>query len=214
MQCCTWAPHSINGWYLGLALKTYQCYTMWVTNTQAQCICDMLTWLPTKIPMPSASSTDHILAGIADITHALQNPSPNLSLALLTDSQCTALHTLMVVLHGTVPLIAAPTMLPEPPSMQATPLRVPPIITAPTILPEPPITQATPLRVLPTSKTNPLPPATPVPHYIPLDNGSPEALTMSPEPITLPIPTPPSSPALIPPDHDNVIAPTSNCHQH
>jgi len=55
--CCSWAPHGVNGWYLGPALNSYQCYTIWATDTQAQCIADTITWLPSMIPMPMASST-------------------------------------------------------------------------------------------------------------------------------------------------------------
>jgi len=66
----SWAPHSVDRWYLSPALKSYQCYTVWINKTRAQHICDTLTWLPTKIHMPSASSIDHILAGIANIAHA------------------------------------------------------------------------------------------------------------------------------------------------
>jgi len=34
----SWVPHGINGWYLGLDLHSYRCYTIWATDTQAQCI--------------------------------------------------------------------------------------------------------------------------------------------------------------------------------
>jgi len=164
---------------------------MWVNDMWAQCICDTLTWLPTKIPMPSTTSMDHILAGIAEIALALKKPSPNLPLALLTDSQSTALHTLMIVLHNTV----LPSAIPAMPHK---------LLTA----------QATPLRVPPTSETTLPTPATPVPHYIPLDDDSPAALRVPPEPITLLVPAPPSGLVLIPPDHDDATAPTSNCSQH
>jgi len=96
----TWAPHGIDGWYLGPALRSYRCYTVWALDTQAQRITDTLTWLPSKIPMPTTSSLDYIQAGIADILHALLNPSPNSPLAPLTDSQTLALKTLMLILHG------------------------------------------------------------------------------------------------------------------
>jgi len=84
---CTWAPHGSAGWYLGPALHSYQCYTVWIMEMWAQWICDTLMWLLTKLPMPTASSIDLVLAGIQDISSALQNPSPNSPLALLTDSQ-------------------------------------------------------------------------------------------------------------------------------
>jgi len=73
----SWAPHGINGWYLSPTLNSYQCYTVWATDTQAQCIANTIVWLPSKIPMPMASSTDYIKAGIANIAHALQFPLPN-----------------------------------------------------------------------------------------------------------------------------------------
>jgi len=59
-------------------------------ETCVQCICDTLTWLPTKVPMPTASSIDLVLlAGIQDITTALQNPSANSPLAPL-QPKCSA----------------------------------------------------------------------------------------------------------------------------
>jgi len=42
----TWAPHAIDGWYLGPALQAYWCYTVWSKDMHAQCICDTLTGLP------------------------------------------------------------------------------------------------------------------------------------------------------------------------
>jgi len=98
---CTWAPHGIDGWYLGPTLHSYHCYTVWANDTKAQRITDTLVWLPSKIPMPTTSSIDYILSGMADIIHTLQHPSPNSPLALLTDSQTKALQLLMLILHGT-----------------------------------------------------------------------------------------------------------------
>ncbi len=54
-----------------------------------------------QIPMPTTSSIDYIKAGIADIVHALQFPSPNSPLAPLSDSHSKALQLLMLILHGT-----------------------------------------------------------------------------------------------------------------
>jgi len=102
----------------------------------AQCICNMLTWLPTKVPMPTASSIDLVLVGIHNIFNTLQNLSASSPLAPLTDSQGTMLQQLMVILHGTT----KSNMLPLPvlaPTVSA--LRVPTIITVPAI----------PLRVTP-----------------------------------------------------------------
>ena len=87
----TWSPHGADGWYTGPALESYRCYTVWLWETRTTRLCDTLTWFPTKITMSIASSNDLILAGVHDILHALQNPSPESPLAPLTDSHHEAL---------------------------------------------------------------------------------------------------------------------------
>ncbi len=67
----TWAPHAVDGWYLGPALHSYQCYTVWSKDTHAQRICDTLTWLPSTVTVPTTMMADYILAGITDIANAL-----------------------------------------------------------------------------------------------------------------------------------------------
>ncbi len=99
--CSSWAPHGIDGWYLGLAMASYRCYMVWVNDTQAQCITSTVAWLPSKIPMPTTSSINYIKASIANIVHALHFPLPNSLLAPLSDSQSKALQLLMLILHGT-----------------------------------------------------------------------------------------------------------------
>ena len=94
----TWSPHGADGWYVGPALESYRCYTVWMWDTHATRICDTLAWFPTKVQMPLASSNDLILAGIKDILHALHNPSPGSPLAPLTDSHYDALTTLTTIL--------------------------------------------------------------------------------------------------------------------
>ena len=44
----TWSPHGADGWYTGPALDSYRCYTVWLWDTPATCICDTLTCFPTK----------------------------------------------------------------------------------------------------------------------------------------------------------------------
>jgi hypothetical protein len=60
----TWAPHAVEGWYLGPALNYYRCYRVWIWETSAERISDTLAWYPTKVTMPAASSTDEALQKI------------------------------------------------------------------------------------------------------------------------------------------------------
>jgi len=128
---------------------------------------------------------DHILAGIADITHALKHPSPKSPLAPLTDSQSTALCKLMEVLHGTVP--TPPTKAPH--------LQPAPTAPAPLLRVEPPVT------------TMAHTPNLPEPILILPDNGDHAALRVEPSPPLVPGPT------IISPEDDNVTMPQSNCTQ-
>ena len=96
----TWSPSASDGWYIGPALESYRCFRVWIWETQAARICDTISWFPTKVTMPLASSNDLILAGIKDILAALANPSANSPLAPLTDSHVEALRTITTLLTG------------------------------------------------------------------------------------------------------------------
>ena len=111
----TWSPHGVDGWYTGPALESYRCYTVWLWDTRAMRICDTLTWFPTKTTMPLASSKDLILAGVHDILHALQHPSPGSPLAPLTDSH----HNVLVQLRSILTSVASPQ--PPPASARTSP---------------------------------------------------------------------------------------------
>ncbi|KAI2506705.1 Reverse transcriptase (RNA-dependent DNA polymerase) [Fragilaria crotonensis] len=116
----TWSPHGADGWYTGPALESYRCYTVWLWDTRATRVCDTLSWFPTKITMPLASSNDLILAGIHDILHALKHPSPGSPLAPLADSHHRALTELTSILTS----LAAPPTNPLVNGTALAPLRV------------------------------------------------------------------------------------------
>ncbi|EEC45165.1 predicted protein [Phaeodactylum tricornutum CCAP 1055/1] len=112
----TWAPHAVEGWYLGPALNHYRCHRVWITETRAERVADTLSWFPTRIPMPAASSTDRALAAARDLVHALQNPSPASPFAPLDATQHQAL-TDLATLFATVaaPADDVPAPAPVPP---------------------------------------------------------------------------------------------------
>ena len=39
----TWAPHAVEGWYIGPAIYHYRCYTVWIKATRADKISDTIT---------------------------------------------------------------------------------------------------------------------------------------------------------------------------
>jgi hypothetical protein len=73
----TWSPHGSDGWYIGPALESYRYFTVWIWDTQQTRITDTLSWFPSKVTVPLASSTDLVIAGINNIIQALTHPSTN-----------------------------------------------------------------------------------------------------------------------------------------
>jgi hypothetical protein len=160
----TWAPHGLDGWYVGPALKSYRCYNIWIWVTRAIRIIDTLTWFPTKVKLPDSSSTDVIVNCLQDILHALKNPAPKSPLAPRTGTQSQALHDLVTLL-GSLPAqhhapVAPLPMADSTPPTAAAPLRVQSVPAEPVLANTPP-----PLRVE-TPDT--------VPNLIPLNDSPPD----------------------------------------
>ena len=190
----TWSPHAADGWYVGPAVDSYRCYTVWMWDSRATRICDTLTWFPTKVTMPLANSNDLILAGIQDILQALRFPSAGSPLAPLTDSHHNALKTLSTILTSLVDPTPQPTtdtpiatsadpvptslVPPQPTVLEATPQSEP--VRSPTL----PISPDPSLRVLPDQT-----PATT------LSSLAPERPPLRVEPLPSPPPPTPNLPA-------------------
>jgi hypothetical protein len=95
----TWAPHAVEGWYLGPAMRHYRCYRIWAWNTSAERVADTLAWFPTATVMPRHSSTNIGVAAAHDLTHALLQPAPSSPLSPLTGSRRHRLLQLAYIFH-------------------------------------------------------------------------------------------------------------------
>ncbi|ACI66000.1 predicted protein [Phaeodactylum tricornutum CCAP 1055/1] len=125
----TWAPHAVEGWYLGPALHHYRYHCVWITETRAERVADTLSWFPHRISMPTASSTDRALAAARDLVHALRNPSPASPFNPLDATQhqaLTDLANLFASVAAPVSPVDAPTPAPmvQPPAPAPTPAQV------------------------------------------------------------------------------------------
>ena len=147
----TWAPHGLDGWYVGPALDSYRCWQIWIWESRAVRICDTVTWYPTKVKLPDSSSTATIIACLKDIADALKNPSPQTPLAPLTDTHNKALRDITELLTNVTP---PPPPVTKVPNVPALPKPTPSVLRVPTPVPDTtPEHPATPLRVLvPNSK--------------------------------------------------------------
>ena len=63
--------------YLGPALHSYRCYTVYIISTGGTRITNTLTWLPSKYKMPIATPADLFRAAAADMRDALLQEQPN-----------------------------------------------------------------------------------------------------------------------------------------
>jgi Reverse transcriptase (RNA-dependent DNA polymerase) len=90
----TWMPHAVDGWYLGPAMEHYHCHRVWCWATKAERVCDTISWFPTKVQIPTASSADTIQACLEQIVVCLRNPAAGSPLAPLTNTHVEALQTI------------------------------------------------------------------------------------------------------------------------
>ena len=67
----SWAPHGVNGFYLGPAMKHYRSFRTLVDATQAERVSDTLAWFPTRFRMPGSSPLEMVLAAIKDLSGVL-----------------------------------------------------------------------------------------------------------------------------------------------
>ena len=77
----SWAPHEVNGFYLGLALQHYRCYHGWVVKTQRERALDKVAWhRPQTIVMPGASEKELLITkALVDLRTALHASTLQLS---------------------------------------------------------------------------------------------------------------------------------------
>jgi len=69
----SWAPHGVDGWYVGPALKSYRCYDVLVKSTRRTRITDTLSWHPRAVSLPGASPIDVLAAATKALTTDLDN---------------------------------------------------------------------------------------------------------------------------------------------
>jgi hypothetical protein len=90
----TWAPHGVDGWYIGAAQEHYRCYRVYITSTASERIAKTVQFFPHNCAMPKLSSADAATRAAQDLVAALQNPSPAAPFATLGQDQMQAIRQL------------------------------------------------------------------------------------------------------------------------
>ncbi|KAG7342946.1 reverse transcriptase RNA-dependent DNA polymerase [Nitzschia inconspicua] len=88
-----WAPHATDGWYIGPAMESYCCHTVWITDTRRERVTDTVSFFPQSVALPLASPDDLIRASLQDILAILRKPAAR-STPLLSPSNRHALEQL------------------------------------------------------------------------------------------------------------------------
>ena len=105
-QRATWAPHGVEGFYLGPALEHYRCYRGWVISTQRERVVDTVAWHPTTVHMPGSSERELLTKAIKDLQGAIIAHSS--TLPSTQSPSLTELHQQLATLFPDIP--------PHPPS--------------------------------------------------------------------------------------------------
>ena len=90
----TWAPHGVDGWYIGPAMEHCRCFRVWITDSRHERVADTLAWFPKHVPMPTTSSADAITISLQEIAQHLRDPKPAGPLAPVADKHRQALNQL------------------------------------------------------------------------------------------------------------------------
>ena len=122
----TWAPHGVDGWYIGRSPEHYRCYRIYVTTTAGERDVETVEFFPTQSKMPNTSSADAAIIAAQELIHALQNPAPATPFANMGNDRLQALRHLAQIFHSALPnaqpAAASPRVQVQPaPRVQAQP---------------------------------------------------------------------------------------------
>ena len=156
-DCRTWAPHNVDGWYIGTAPEHYRCYRVYIPKTRAERTAKTVKFFPHQCPVLKTSSRDAAVQASHELTHVLLHPAPATPFAKIGDNQMDAIQHLATIFDRAVP---------TPLSTPASSPRVP-IVSLTASIPPPPTMAPAPVpRVTPGPPPGVFFPAPTVPHLI------------------------------------------------
>ena len=104
-----WAPHGQEFWCVWTSMLHYRFLTSSIPKTASECVSDTNELYPYQKNFPSLSPADAVTSAAADLTEALQNPTPSIPIPHLGEKQTTTLRKLAAILNTAVPQAPAPT---------------------------------------------------------------------------------------------------------
>jgi hypothetical protein len=114
----TWAPHGQHGYSLGPAMHHYRFENVYISSTASERIVDTLKFFPHNYQMPQLSSTDRLIMAAKDMTDALKNPHPEVTLAHVGDDTISTLAQLATIFKLKLRQTPPPTLPAMPPTVK------------------------------------------------------------------------------------------------
>ena len=96
----TWAPHGVNGYYLGPAMDHYRCHTVYITSTHSERVVETVDFHPSMCDKPMLSNAENAIIAAHKLTNALQQPGTVQQFDLKT---MDALHQLAELFRHNLP---------------------------------------------------------------------------------------------------------------
>ena len=95
----TWAPHGVEGWYLGPALEHYRCYRVYAAKTGGERVSDTVQFFPHVIPMPGTTAKERAIEVAVELIDAITNFKHVEPLKQMSNTQMEALHKLAEIFN-------------------------------------------------------------------------------------------------------------------
>jgi hypothetical protein len=129
----TWAPHDLDGWYIGPALEHYRCYTVHITKTRGDRIVETVEFFPEKFTLPFATPQDQATQAATELTRALLNMKPAGPFCQVVEAQTLALRRLAAIFEGAAQHKTKNNVPPAKKNDDNAPPRVPPRVSPPRV---------------------------------------------------------------------------------
>ena len=110
----TWSYHGEEGFYVGPATDHYRCIRCYMPKSHSERITDTVTFIPSTIPIPTPSLTDHVHATSEKLIHLLSHKSLPFGPSLKTTTKENILKLAEILHQDKTPPIKLPALSTPP----------------------------------------------------------------------------------------------------
>ena len=103
----SWDPHSIDGWYVGPAMKHYRCLRCYILTSNSEVIAETVDCFPKDVKLSSTYSRDSTTKAARDLIHAIKHPTSSSPTLQLGDETIRALERLATIFAMNLKAIAS-----------------------------------------------------------------------------------------------------------